>query len=103
MSDRLAVEVAYALPDRQWLLALSLPAGSTLADALTAAALTADWPLAPEPVVPEALSVGIWGRSAPLDTVLSQGDRVEIYRPLHLDPMAIRKLRAARAKARRVT
>lgn len=98
MSAGLTVEVAYALPDRQWLLSLNLPVGSTLAAALSAAAQTPDWPL---PAAGEDWSVGIWGRRATPDTVLQPGDRVEVYRPLHLDPMAIRKLRAERAKARR--
>jgi len=42
--------------------------------------------------------VGIWGRTATLDTRLAEGDRVEIYRPLQLDPKDARRLRARRRK-----
>ena len=40
--------------------------------------------------------VGIWGKIVPLNTLLTEGDRVEIYRPLLLDPKQIRKLKAKR-------
>jgi putative ubiquitin-RnfH superfamily antitoxin RatB of RatAB toxin-antitoxin module len=43
-------------------------------------------------------SVGIWGRRAGLDSVLCEGDRVEIYRPLALDPKEARRRRASRRK-----
>ena len=39
-------------------------------------------------------SVGIWGRAAALDSVLVDGDRVEIYRPLRLNPKEARRRRA---------
>jgi len=41
-------------------------------------------------------AVGIWGRTAALDTVLADGDRVEIYRPLTMNPKEARRLRARR-------
>lgn len=40
--------------------------------------------------------VGIWGRATTLDARLVAGDRVELYRPLVMDPMQARRLRAAR-------
>ncbi len=43
-------------------------------------------------------AVGIWGRVAALDTLLADGDRVEIYRPLLLNPKEARRLRAQRRK-----
>lgn len=41
-------------------------------------------------------AVGVWGRPCAPDTRLRPGDRVELYRPLALDPMEARRLRAAR-------
>lgn len=45
-------------------------------------------------------SVGVWGRKSGLDTVLREGDRVEIYRPLQVDPKLARRERFARQGAR---
>jgi len=44
--------------------------------------------------------VGIWGRATKLDARLADGDRVELYRPLVMDPMQARRLRASRRKPR---
>lgn len=88
----IAVEFCYALPERQELLRLQLPAGATVADALAQARLhIAD--------LPETAELGIHGRLCAPDTVLRAGDRVEIYRPLHFDPMESRRRRAAKHAA----
>ena len=47
-------------------------------------------------------AVGIWGRAAALDAPLADGDRVEIYRPLAMDPKEARRRRAQRRKQRRL-
>lgn len=73
-----------ARPDSATQLALSLPVGATVADALRAAAGTVD----------AAPDVGVWGRCVPLSTPLADGDRIELYRPLIADPKAARKKRA---------
>jgi putative ubiquitin-RnfH superfamily antitoxin RatB of RatAB toxin-antitoxin module len=63
-----------------------LPAGATVRQALQASGLPADgagaWP-----------PVGIWGRLADLDDPVDDGDRVELYRPLQVDPKEARRLR----------
>ena len=41
----------------------------------------------------EDLKVGIYGKKVALDELLNDGDRIEIYRPLVIDPMAARRLR----------
>lgn len=65
---------------------LMLAPGSTLADALRASGLFAA-------ERPEGLDVGIWGRRQPVSTVLRDGDRVEVYRALTVDPKEARRLR----------
>ena len=45
-------------------------------------------------------AIGVWGRACALDARLRDGDRVEIYRPLVMDPDQARRLRAQRAPAR---
>ena len=90
MAESLRVVVAYAEPAEQWELPLELPAGATIAAALT---VLADRP--PFDRLPlDQLAVGIWGQVAARTTVLSPGDRLELYRPLRLDPKEARRLRA---------
>lgn len=75
---------------------LSLPAGSTLRDALAASAWF-------EPGQIDALSVGLWGRVAPLDTPLRERDRIEVYRRLTVDPKEARRQRYQATGRRIVT
>lgn len=93
----LPVEVAYARADRQWLLALVVPAGATAADALHASGLLVE---CPELQVGEPV-LGIWSRQVRADTRLVAGDRVEVYRPLVADPKTARRRRAARQRSPR--
>ncbi|MFT7724702.1 MAG: RnfH family protein [Roseateles sp.] len=51
----------------------------------------------------EPLRVGIWGRVRPLDTPLRERDRIEVYRPLTVDPKEARRLRYARRGERIVS
>lgn len=44
--------------------------------------------------------VGVWGRVAPLSQVLREGDRVEVYRPLTVDPKEARRQRYKKQRAR---
>ena len=52
-------------------------------------------------VVGPDLKIGVWGKATTADRVLVAGERVEIYRPLRVDPKEVRKARAAMAKAAR--
>jgi uncharacterized protein len=93
MADTIDVEVAYAERDRQFLRRLTLPSGATLADAIAASNLEAEFP-----IDATSLACGIWSKSASREAVLSDGDRVELYRPLEVDPKEARRRRAASAK-----
>jgi putative ubiquitin-RnfH superfamily antitoxin RatB of RatAB toxin-antitoxin module len=88
----LRIEVAYALPDRCWRIALQLPEGATVAMALQAADLAV---AVPEAVV-DAARLAVFGRLVTPQDVLHDGDRVEILRPLQIDPKQARRQRAAR-------
>ncbi len=90
----LRVAVAFSPRPRQVELAeLVLPLGSTVADALRASGL-----LEAHDLVLEHLACGIWGREQPLTGVLRDGDRVELYRPLCVDPKEARRLRYKRQR-----
>lgn len=72
---------------------LQLPPGSTLAQAVLASGLVQRHGLQ----LPQ-LQCGIWGRMQAPDTLLRERDRVEIYRPLQVDPKEARRLRYGRHK-----
>jgi len=93
------IELAWANPDQQQLLTLDLPEHSTIIDALAAANV-----LQPSPVLSAAdLVVGVWGQveKSPQTRRLQEGDRVEVYRPLLIDPMSARKARADKVRQQR--
>lgn len=77
--------VAIAGPIETRVVEVELPAGSSIADAAAASRLLP--PGAP-------LDLGVWGHRRPHETQLREGDRVEIYRPLTVDPMDARRIRA---------
>ncbi|MBX3706932.1 MAG: RnfH family protein [Pseudomonadales bacterium] len=93
-TERLRVTVAYALPARQYLEDLLLPPGATVADALAVVADHEPFRALGLPDVP----VGIYGERVPLDRPLADHDRVEIYRPLQVDPLDARRERLRRPR-----
>jgi len=91
----LSIEVAYSPRAGEVdCVSLRLPAGATLADALHASGLLARHGLDAQAVRP-----GIWGKVAGSRTLLRDRDRVEIYRPLLVDPKEARRLRYKRHRA----
>jgi len=95
--ELIRVEVAYALPQKQAIIAVDVPTGTT---ALAAAQLSRIVDQFPGLDVDNA-RLGIFGRVVSPQQVLRPGDRVEIYRPLQADPKEVRRERAARARERR--
>jgi putative ubiquitin-RnfH superfamily antitoxin RatB of RatAB toxin-antitoxin module len=91
---RIRVEVAWAEPRRQFLRRVELPAGATLADALSASGIEAECG-----IDASVLDTGIWSSPASRDAPLHDGDRVELYRPLRVDPREARRRRAAPRKS----
>lgn len=92
------VEVAYALPDKQRIVALELPAGTNVREAALRSGLDKQFP----GLDLNSADLGVFGKvvSKPEAQILQDGDRVEIYRPLIADPKEVRKQRAAKAKAK---
>jgi putative ubiquitin-RnfH superfamily antitoxin RatB of RatAB toxin-antitoxin module len=85
------IELIYAEPDAVHRFAVTLPPGSTVGDALKAC---------PEldaiaPIGSDGRDVGIHGVRRQLDDVVRDGDRVELYRPLVVDPKLARRRRAS--------
>ena len=84
------VEIVFALPDRQVLEALEIDDGATVAEVIARSGLEKRFP----GVDLSVLQVGVWGRPVDRSRVVREGDRVEIYRPLEIDPREARRLKA---------
>lgn len=97
--EQIHVEVAYALPDKQKIIALDVEEGTTMYQAAERSGITSMFPNIDLP----NSDMGIFGKAErePATKVLREGDRVEIYRPLTADPKEVRKKRAAAAKAKK--
>lgn len=94
MADALRVQVCHALPDEAFLETLVVPAGSTIAQALAASGLGARFPALQAAIEAGEIKVGVFGKVKTPDTVLRDGDRIEVYRSLQADPKESRRRRA---------
>lgn len=86
----LRIQVCYAEPERQLLQDMTVPVGTTLQEAILQSGILNALP----GLDITTLKLGVYGKSKPLDTVLRDQDRVEIYRPLLADPKEARRKRA---------
>ena len=94
-AEMIEVEVAYALPDRQKIYVLMVEQGTTALEAAKRSSVIDDF----DDVNLDTSKMGVFGQSIrmPDEYELQNGDRVEIYRPLVVDPKEIRRKRAAKA------
>ncbi|MEX0962947.1 MAG: RnfH family protein [Pseudohongiellaceae bacterium] len=93
----IVVEVAYATPERQLIVPLQVPLGTTALQAVELSNIAAEFAeidIAKDPMGIFSKPLDGKGRPLPDEYVLSAGDRVEIYRPLLIDPKAARLDRA---------
>ena len=90
----LAIEVVYALRDRQVVVSLAVIPGTTMREAIHRAGLVFRY----GEIDSGTLRIGIFGHETSGETILREGDRVEIYRPLIADPKRARRRRAARER-----
>lgn len=91
---RVQVEVVYATAERQWLLVLDVIPGTTLREAVRLSGIAGQVP----GLDVEACPLGIFGKvvNDAEQQAVSEGDRIELYRPLLVDPKEVRKQRAAK-------
>lgn len=99
------IEVVYALPDEQTVIELAVAKDATVHDAIVASGLPERKFTNPAlDIVVGVTPVGIYGERVDYQDQLQDGDRIEIYRPLELDPMQARHARAkAQQKGKRKT
>lgn len=91
------VEVAAGMPDKQVVISLVVPEGTTLIDAVKRSGLAEHLPELE--IDPQRL--GIFGRRRRSDSELRDGDRVEVYRPLTADPKEVRRQLAELERTRK--
>ncbi len=93
MPGKIVVEVAYALPQKQYLQRVTLEEGATVEQAILASGILA----LRDDIDVAKNKVGIYSRPVKLQDVVQDGDRVEIYRPLIADPKELRRQRAEKS------
>jgi putative ubiquitin-RnfH superfamily antitoxin RatB of RatAB toxin-antitoxin module len=94
-TEKIHIEVVYALPHEQTLLKLDVPVGTSIADGIRLSGMLNKHP----EIDLEKSKFGIFGKLSKADVVLRERDRIEIYRPLIADPKEVRRKRAEEGKA----
>jgi len=89
MSDVVFVEIVLALPEVESIIAVTLDAGATASDALEQSGIYNRF----SNLGLHDLPLGIWGRVVDRDYVLKNGDRIELYQPLQIDPREARRIK----------
>ena len=97
-TDMIDVEVAYAEPDKQLIKSISVTNGTTAIQAVQLSGIREDFPQIPDD---DEIEIGIFSKKSLTSDVLKAGDRVEIYRPLLIDPKEARRLKAEVAERRK--
>lgn len=90
----LSVELCFITPQRQFLRTLTVPQGTTIRQAILLSGLIMEFP----DIDFNSLKTGIYSKIKTPDTVLKEHDRVEVYRPLEVDPMVARRRRVLKKK-----
>lgn len=94
-ANKIAVEVAYALPDSQVIIPVKVDTTMTIEEIIHHSGILEQFP----DIDLKTNKVGVFGKLAKLSSTLREGDRIEIYRPLIADPKEVRRQRAAAGKA----
>ena len=95
VSAELKIEVVFALPDRQVVKRVMVANGSCVSDAIEQSGIRASFP----GIDLSGLETGVWGHPVANSHELRDGDRVEIYRPLLMDPREARRQLAEHGRA----
>lgn len=85
----LNIEIVYGLPDKQVLKTMKVAEGTTIRQAAWQSGLENEFP----DLDLHSAKLGIFGKIAKDDTVLRDKDRIEVYRPLLIDPKEARRQR----------
>lgn len=92
----ITVQVCYIDVEHQFLTSVSIASGSSISKAIALSGFAEAFPA----IELAKLKVGIYSKIKSLSTVVRPGDRIEIYRPLQVDPMLARRRRAGTRPAK---
>ena len=95
MKKTIYIEIAYAKPDVQKIFSLNVTEGTSIEEAIVRSGILVAFP----EIDLTKNKVGIFSKTAKLDTILREKDRIEIYRSLLADPKDIRRKRAEEGKS----
>ena len=90
------VGVVYATPARQSWLTVDVPEGTTVGQAIERSGILTQYPS----IDLAAQKVGIFGKVTALETVVEEGARIEIYRPMTADPKTVKRRPAPEGEAK---
>ncbi len=93
-NNLLSIEVAYAKPEEQVILTLQVSTGTTLGEAIRQSGILQRFP----EIDLQQQAIGVFSQPRKLTDGVEEGDRIEIYRPLLIDPKEARRLKAKRRK-----
>jgi len=96
LHEKITVQIVYALPEEQTVRTVQVAPGTTARDAIRLSGFHDSVP----GFDPDHHPIGIFGQLIAPDILVEDGDRIEIYRPLLIDPKTSRKLRAEAARKR---
>lgn len=96
-NNMITIEVAYATPQQQHIIKLEVPPGTTIEEAIQFSSILS---LFPE-IDLHQQKVGVFSKQKALSDVVNAGDRIEIYRPLTIDPKEARRAREKMKAARK--
>ena len=91
------IEVAYASANQSWLIPFEVEEGTTVQQAIASSGILEQC----LDINLQTNKVGLFSKIIELDVLVREGDRIEIYRPLILDPKEARRLRAEKAKQKK--
>jgi putative ubiquitin-RnfH superfamily antitoxin RatB of RatAB toxin-antitoxin module len=95
--SKISIEVAFAMPEKQWLRALKIASSKSAGAAIDECGVREAFPEFDF----DACAIGIWGREIDRSALLRDGDRIEVYRALELDPREARRQLALAGKTMR--
>lgn len=96
MSNTIRIEVAYAMPEHQKIISFQIDSSTSIRDAVKFSQIHQYFPK----IDVESCDLGVFSKPVNADYKLMDGDRIEIYRPLKIDPKEIRRLRAKQQNAK---
>lgn len=88
--EKIIIEVAYATPEKQSIIKIAVSAGCTVQTAINQSGILTIFP----EIDLTQQKVGIFSKACALTDVVRKGDRIEIYRPLTIEPKEARRAKA---------